>query len=237
MSSVDQWNELADIFGSAGNEEDIPEAAADNICIAWPSIIKGIEQTLPDKKDIVALDYGCGGGLFCRQLQSMGFQVTGYDPSDALAKSAQQNVPADVTITNSTSVIEAGQKYDLLSAIMVLQFIDNIDDVIETITKILTENGIIIYAVFNPAFVYDNMGDQRLFVNSPKQDVAYMELKPGVQIPFYIRSDADYRDLFDKHGMKEVYRDLPSFTAEFVDKYEVTFSTRHPEFLIQAFTR
>lgn len=235
MTNTNQWNELVDIFGCTWNEDQIPETAADNICIAWPSIIKGIEQALPDKKDIVALDYGCGGGLFCRQLHSMGFQVTGYDHSEELVKSAHLNVPDDVMITNFTNVIESNIKYDLVTSIMVLQFIDNIEEVIETLSNTVGEHGIIIYAVFNPAFVYDNLGDGQMFVPSDRQDVAYMELKPGIQIPFYIRSDEEYRSLFKKHGMQEIYRDLPPFTANFVEQYAVSFSSRHPEFLIQAF--
>ena len=237
MDNANQWNELTDIFGCTWNEETIPETAADNICIAWPSIINGIEQSLSNKEDIVALDYGCGGGLFCRQLHSMGFQVTGYDQSEALIKSAQFNVPAGVTITNDTNVIESGQKYDLVTAIMVLQFIDNIEEVIATIAKTLNKDGLIIYAVFNPAFVHDNMGDNQLFIPSSRHDIAYMELKPGIQIPFYIRSDMEYRRLFNQLGMEEIYRDLPPFTADFIEQYGVPFSTLHSEFLIQAFRK
>lgn len=235
MQNTNQWNELVDIFGHTGNDDQIPETAADNILIAWPSIIKGIQQAWPDTHDLAALDYGCGGGLFCRRLHSMGFQVTGYDPSEALIKSAQGHVPPDIRISNDTRVFATDQQYALLTSIMVLQFIDNIEEVIASLCKTLDQNGILIYAVFNPAFVYDNMGEDQMFVPSNRQDVAYMELKPGVRIPFYIRSDEDYRSLFKKYGMQETYHDMPPFTAGFIEQYGVSFSTQHAEFLIQAF--
>jgi len=193
MDTTPQWNELADIFACSWHDDQIPEAAADNICIAWPSMIKGMEQSLPDKVAMTALDYGCGGGLFCRQLQTMGFQVRGYEPSEQLAAAARSNVPTDVLITSDPQTMRSDQRYDLITSIMVLQFIDNIEQTIESLANSLDKDGVIIFAVFNPAFVHDNMAGRQLFKTADSSNMAHMELKPGIQIPFYLRSAQDYR--------------------------------------------
>lgn len=236
MKTTNQWNEVADIFGCTGNGKDIPETVADNILVAWPSIINGIEQTLSGRNNLTALDFGCGGGLFCQKLHTMGYQVTGYEPSIALANAARANVPQEVNISHSRDVLTSNH-YDLISAIMVMQFIENIEEVIARLANAVAMDGVIVSAVFNPAFVHDNMNKHLLFIPANEQGVACMEIRPGIQIPFYIRTAEDYRNLFGRLGMKEVYFDLPPFTADFVNQYDVSFSTQCPEFLIQAFRK
>lgn len=235
MATTNQWDELADIFGQTEtSDKGIPETAADNIFIAWPSILHGIENNLSTSHNPAALDFGCGGGLFCQKLHSLGYQVTGYEPSAELAMLAQQQVPDEVIIGQAQDVF-GKSRYQLITSIMVLQFVEEIEDTIAMLANSLSRDGILIYAVFNPAFVYDNMARQQLFTPGDKQDLAYMELKPGVNIPFTVRAAADYRALFEKYGMKECYSDLPPFTASFIDQYGIKFSTQHSEFLIQAF--
>ncbi|MCI5223323.1 MAG: hypothetical protein D3924_11780 [Candidatus Electrothrix sp. AR4] len=62
-----------------------------------------------------------------------------------------------------------------------------------------------------------------------------MELKKDVKVPVYNRSEAEYRNLFEKEGFEEVYLDYPKFTDEFLNEYTMPFSTKYAEYLIQAF--
>lgn len=234
MPQTNQWNELVDIFGCEAIDDTVPETAADNILIAWPSIIRGIEQHFSTLNNLTALDYGCGGGLFCHKLHQLGFQVSGYEPSIELARVARRNVPAAVSISHTPDII-TDTPYDLISAIMVLPFIDDIDATIATLANRLTRNGMLIYAVFNPDFVADNLAQQQIFKPGDRPEVALLEFKPGLKVPFTIRSAADYRRRFENHGLQECYLDLPPFTDSFIQRYGVSFATHHPEFLIQAF--
>lgn len=230
---MSQWNQLADIFGCSATEDAVPECAADNICIAWPSIIQGINNTFPDSAKLKALDFGCGGGMFANKLLHMGFEVTGYDNSKELIKKACINTPDEITITSSTTVVAHKGKYDLIVSIMVLPFIEDINSTISNIISHLNPNGLVIYAVFNPQFIQNNLNDN-VFTGTGINNI-FMELKEGIKIPAYIREESEYREIFNNLGCNEVYLDYPKFTDEFLHKYHMPFSTDFPEYLIQAF--
>lgn len=231
---MNQWNQLTDIFGCKWNEGTIPECHADNICIAWPSIINCIEIVFDEPTRLKVLDFGCGGGLFCRKLYEMGFDVTGYDESEELIKIARVNTPKEVTITNSSTIAAQEGKYDLITSIMVFQFINDIASTLKNIISLLKPNGLIVYAVFNPNFIKENLNND-VFTGFTNNQTGYMELKKGGKIPVFNRSESEYRYIFEKLGYKEVYLDLPAFTQEFLDKYKMPFSTKNSEYLIQAF--
>lgn len=231
---MNQWDQLTDIFGCKWTEDAIPGCVADNICIAWPSIINCIKKVFDKPTRLNVLDFGCGGGLFCRKLYEMGFEVTGYDESEALIKTARVNTPQEVTITNSRTIAAQKGKYDLITSIMVFQFINDIDSTIKNIVSLLKPNGLIVYAVFNTKFIKEN-SNNKVFTGFTNNQTGYMELKKGVKIPVFNRSESEYRYLFEKFGYKEVYLDFPAFTEEFLDKYKMPFSTKNSEYLIQAF--
>lgn len=233
---MNHWNKLTDIFGYSWDEDAIPECAADNISIAWPSIINGIEKVIDKSIGLNALDFGCGGGLFCKKLHEMGFNVTGYDESEELIKKARINTPKEITITNSSTIAAENGSYDLITSLMVFQFIDNIDSTIKNTISLMKPNALIIYAVFNPKFIMDNLNTD-IFTGFTNNKTGYMELKKGVKLSVYNRTESDYREIFEKYGYEEVYNDLPNFTEEFLEKYKMPFSTESPEYLIQGFRR
>ncbi len=117
---------------------------------------------------------------------------------------------------------------------MVFQFIDDISSTIDDIISLLKPGGMVIYAVFNPKFIRDNLNSD-VFTKVPENGKVYMELKKGIKIPFNNRKDSDYRYIFEKKNYKEVYIDYPKFTEEFLKKYNMPFSTKYSEYLIQAF--
>ena len=231
---MNQWNQMVDIFGGSGTGDEIPEYAADNICIAWPSILNCIEKEFINTTSIKALDYGCGGGLFCKKLNEMGYQVTGYDESEELANAAQINTPEEVTITNSMAIAAENGKYDLVSSIMVFQFIEDIESTINSIISMIKENGLIIFSVFNPKFIEDN-ANNGVFTEFNSFRKGYMELKDGFKVPVYNRTEAEYRELIEAKGFEQVYIDYPAFSEEFLRQYKMPLSTKYPEYLIQAF--
>ncbi len=233
---MNQWNQLTEIFGCKREDGSIPECVADNICIAWPSIIKCIENVCDKSEFCNALDFGCGGGLFCRKLHQIGYIVTGYDEPEELIKKAQMNTPLGVTITNSSTVTAQNGQYDLITSIMVFQFIHDIESTINAIVSLAKPNALIVYAVFNPEFIENNLNGST-FTGLRDEKTRYMELKKGVKIPFYNRTSVEYGSLFEKFGYEEVYCDLPAFTDVFLTQYKMPFSTKHPEYLIQGFRK
>lgn len=235
---MNQWDALADIFGCRWDDVEIPACAADNICIAWPSMLAGINRAFPEKSSLDVLDFGCGGGLFCRCLHGLGHTVTGYDRSAELVLAAQGNVPPEVLVTSAGTVIEGAAKYDLVTSIMVLPFIEDLHGVLCTLTGLVKGNGVIIQAVFHPDFVRDNFETNRLVTDfSSETNSGFLELKKGIKTPIHIRSAAEYRQAYARYGLTEIYQDSPPFSQEFLARYQMPFSTRYPEYLIQAFSR
>jgi len=230
-----QWDQLAETFGAAWDDDTIPACAADNIGIAWPSLLSCIEREFTEFSGLKALDFGCGGGLFCRLLSQLGFSVTGYDQSTELVKHAMHNTPDEVTITGSDSVMVQNGGYDLISSIMVLQFIEEIEVVIDQLVSLLKPDGLIMIAVFNPEFINDNLNSAAFSGFQQNGYSGYMALQDGVNIPVHNRNDATYRELFESRGLTAVYLDYPAFTREFLNKHEMPFSTAFPEYQIQGF--
>ena len=119
---------------------------------------------------------------------------------------------------------------------MVLQFIEDIESTISNLLSILEPNGLLVCAVFNPKFIEEN-SNNRIFVGFKNNKTGYMELKKGIKIKCYSRTDSEYRSIFGKLGYEEVYIDYPEFTEEFLSKYKMPFSTQNSEYLIQAFRK
>ena len=117
---------------------------------------------------------------------------------------------------------------------MVFQFIRDIESTIKTIVSLAKPKALIVYAVFNPEFVENNLNGA-IFTGLQNEKTRYMELKKGVIIPFYNRTPAEYGSSFAKFGYEEVYRDLPAFTDVFLTQHQMPFSTKYSEYLIQGF--
>lgn len=174
--------------------------------------------------------------MFCCELFKLGFEVTGYDQSDELAKAAQANTPEEITITDSHIIAAQNGKYNLITAIMVLQFVEDIEPTINNLLSMLEPNGLFVYAVFNPKFIEENL-DNSIFTGFKNNPAGYMELKKDIKIQCYSRTESKYRSIFGKLGYEEVYIDYPKFTGEFLSKHKMPFSTQNSEYLIQAFRR
>lgn len=229
-----QWDKLTDMFSSSEGEIGAKGYAADNVLIAWPALLRGIEQTFDPSVRLKVLDFGCGGGLFCNQLAEMGHDVTGYDESAAMLAAARAIALPNVAIVEERSVALQPSTYDVVTSCMVLPFVEDLSAIATAFSAALKPQGLIICATFNPAFITENAG--HLFFPPVKTtETKILELQPGVKIPFYDRSAADYQQIFESIGYEEVYRERPAFTPEFLAQHSMPFSTAEPEFLVQGF--
>jgi len=53
-----EWDKLSDSFNTHGELSKVKSEVADNILIAWPSILKGIQLIQQNGTHLHALDYG-----------------------------------------------------------------------------------------------------------------------------------------------------------------------------------
>lgn len=171
------WDRLSDYFDTSKDEDAIPAGAADNILIAWPVFFRFIETHIPDLRGKRVLDYGCGAGSFAHRLRSYGCYVTGVDSSPAMIEKATNAYGDAVDFrVGDTTLLRQVPPFSLITSIMALQFVAEIEPLLADFAAALDTDGHLIFAVHNPAY---HSGETLRFSN-------------GVAVPIFIRSAAEY---------------------------------------------
>jgi 2-polyprenyl-3-methyl-5-hydroxy-6-metoxy-1,4-benzoquinol methylase len=126
--------------------------------------------------------------------------------------------------------------FDVITSIMVFQFIADAADYARALSKLLKQNGILILVVVNPEFARRcNRAGIRYF-RLPKNGFGKAEFKlSNVEIPVFIRSSNDYSKMFEKNGVKLVSAEYPRFTRAFLEKHDWKLPGDEPEFMVLAF--
>jgi len=107
-------------------------------------------QTIENKK---ILDIGCGGGLLCEPMARMGGIVTGVDASEEninIAKMHAQKQNLNINYTaNNIENLPINQKYDVITAMEIIEHVDNIPLFLESCCNLLNDNGILFISTMN----------------------------------------------------------------------------------------
>ena len=239
MTTKNPWDSLSQYFDT--NKEDLEAGSADNILIAWPVILQFIREYTRENKDLRLLEFGCGTGGFANKLQVMGFNVTGIDSSSKMievAKKAHGN-SIDFKIGDSTIVPRLG-KFDVITSVMALQFIENIDETIKDLSQSLNPRGIFVFAVFNPNYVVDGIKSKKVFMDfdsDTKPTKGITEFSSEIRVSTFIRTASEYNQLARKYGFKPLLEKYPPFPQEFLAKYRQNIPTNHSEYLILGYKR
>ncbi len=240
--SNNPWNSLADIFAKDGNLDDIPAEAADNILIAWPAIIDCAQKHGSDASAKTALDYGCGGGRFAAKLRSLGYTSCGIDSSSALITNAQEAYGQDVTfVEGDYRIAQQHGPFDLITSIMVFEFIANIEEAMVELAASLKPGGLLVFATHNPEFVVDSLKSPDTWyvdVDSPTHPTRGNFLLGEVKVPMFLRPAEQYRAMMESLDCEQVYEEYPPFTREFLHKYPLEgASGQYSEYLILGFKK
>ena len=135
---MSQWDKLSGRFDTHKNQLEIDPSAADNILIAWPSLLRGIEGVQRSGRGLKVLDFGCGTGGFCKELQRHKYDVTGIDSSAGMIEIAKRNLPSTVHIygpfEDDISQLQEAP-FNLITAVMVFQFIENVSATFRGLVK------------------------------------------------------------------------------------------------------
>jgi len=216
------WDRLSDYFDTSKDEDEIPAGAADNILIAWPVFFRFIADHVPTLDGRRVLDYGCGAGSFAQRMSTLGCQVTGIDSSPAMidkAKTAYGNA-VDFRVGND-AILPQLPPFTLITSIMALQFVADIEPLLAAFAAALDTNGHLIFAVHNPAYI---SGDTLHFGN-------------GVTVPIFIRSAAEYHAAVARAGFAPLLEKYPPFTEDFIARYPTYAGQAAPEYLILGYRK
>lgn len=101
-----------------------------------------------------ALEVGCGGGLLCEEIATIGFDTTGIDPSEQSLKTAEDHMKANsLNIHYIKGIGEAipflENSYDVVFCCDVLEHVCDAPKVISEIFRVLRPGGCFCYDTFN----------------------------------------------------------------------------------------
>ena len=233
-TKTNPWDNLGKMFKTKSPEERADSASIDNIEIAWPVVLDIINKHFGKTKNLEILDHGCGTGEFINKLHSLGYKVSGQDTSKWMVEAAKSNCPKSISIYDQP-LTEIEGKFDVVTSIMVMQFIRDIKQTVEQLSNSLNEKGLLIAVVFNPLFVKNFISVDVIFKDfdsKEKPEEGFLCLDEETCIPTYIRSAKEYNEVFSENGFKDFETYKPTFTNDFAQKYPdfiSNFFAKYPE--------
>jgi 2-polyprenyl-6-hydroxyphenyl methylase / 3-demethylubiquinone-9 3-methyltransferase len=115
------------------------------------------ERNLRTAKPFVGLrvlDIGCGGGLLCEPMARLGADVVGADASAtnievAKLHAAQSGVVIDYRATTSEALSEAGETFDIILNMEVVEHVADVELYLQSCAKMLRPGGLMFIATIN----------------------------------------------------------------------------------------
>jgi len=109
-------------------------------------------------KNIKLLDIGCGGGLLSEPMAKLGANVTGLDVVEKNIKTASthaKNQGLKINYIHSTveKISEKDKKFDVILNMEVIEHVSDVNLFINSCNKILSPNGIMIFASLNRTLI------------------------------------------------------------------------------------
>jgi len=105
-------------------------------------------------KGLRFLDIGCGGGILSEPLARLGAAMVGADPSQtnveaARHHAAQSDLPIDYRQTTAEQLAEAGERFDVVLAMEVVEHVTDVNLFVECCASMVTPGGLMIAATLN----------------------------------------------------------------------------------------
>ncbi|MFA6532686.1 MAG: class I SAM-dependent methyltransferase [Patescibacteria group bacterium] len=227
-------------FNTHIKEDEIDPRAADNILIAWPPILELLQSQFLPNREVNVLDYGCGTGGFCNKLFNLGYEVTGVDLSEEMINTAKHNTATGISYHkgDQTMVYSLG-KFQIITSIMTLQFIENLNSVFQTLSNSLLPGGLLIIVDFNKEWVKECLKIPISFADFDSNDNPKKGWKTfgEIKTPVFIRESKDYDLLATNNNLQKILEVKPPFTVEFNEKYPDKRPKNVSEYLILGYKK
>jgi len=105
-------------------------------------------------KGLTALDVGCGAGIVTESLARMGATATGLDASaDAVAAgrvhAEESGLAIDYRADTAESLAEEGRRFDLITALEVVEHVADVDLFLGALSRLLAPGGLLVFSTPN----------------------------------------------------------------------------------------
>lgn len=136
------------------------------------------------------LDLGCGTGQLTAEIARRGAQVVGFDRSEEMLAQARKNFPEISFVAGDASGFTFPEPFDAVFSNAVLHWVRDAEGAAASIARALRPAG---------RFVAEFGGKgNTASVMAALRDV----LGPGVQLPWYYPSIAEYAPVLERHGLE-----------------------------------
>lgn len=151
------YNRIADTWWSDDSFASLLRTALN------PARFGYFQRVLADKLHIDArgkhaLDVGCGGGLLAEEFARLGCRVTGIDPSEPSVEAARTHawetgLDIDYRVGVGERLSFEDASFDIVYCCDVLEHVNDLDQVIAEIARVLKPSGVFLYDTINRTLV------------------------------------------------------------------------------------
>ncbi|MFC1566515.1 malonyl-ACP O-methyltransferase BioC [bacterium] len=129
------------------------------------------------------LDIGCGTGTYTIKLKQMfpNTLVTGIDFSDRMIKAAKLKFKDIDFIVQDGESPKFMQKFDIITSNATMQWFNNLENSISTLSELLTENGFLVFSIFGPK-TYEELNSSLKTLFNTTENISAANFKNKEQI-------------------------------------------------------
>jgi len=175
-----------------------------------------VEQILPIVAEHLrgsahVLDVGCGEGQLARRAAAVGARVVGLDPIEAQIELATVRAGGPVYLRGDAIHLPfAPQTFDAVVACLVFEHLEEPDDAIAEVARVLAPGGRFLFLLNHPLLQAPGSGwiDDHILEEQYWRVGAYLtesvvdeQMEPGVVLPFVHRPLSRYVNAMADHGL------------------------------------
>lgn len=206
QEEVSVWDDMACCFATrqSGNTY---APGAENFSVVWPVLQPLVKELLSFKLPCSALDFGCGTGIFAETISNYCASVYACDSSEKMIAEALKNSTGKVIYgVGGADFVYNCPNLSLITAIMVFQFIEDIEEIVHLLCEMTKSNGYIFFATHDIDYAKECISNDCKFrnINALGEKMDGEILISGHWIKTYIRSEKLYEEIFNQYGFEKV---------------------------------
>ena len=208
---MNEWQskELAEEYAAKATN---PKAGWYEHEVNFPDLVR----LIPDNAKSV-MDFGCGSAEFTAEL-SKNYKVVGVDMA-AMLSIAKGNQP-DVDFVEWDGFLDIPTSlntYDVIFSKLVVQFIEDLDSLLNNFKQILNPSGHVLISVPNPPRIAEKFQLDPTMVSKYDDEVG----ETGIKINPIYRPQTEYEAIFYRNGYSLIEASTPGIAGTIAEKYEL----------------